>query len=383
MNNNTSGMQAGLPYELLAEIMVLARTLGPFTKPQLRRFGTSTVHDVLALCQVCSYWRQVAFSTPQLWAGRPLPIILWRPPGPGRVATLPTEMFLEHSSPLPISISIAPLFMSTTTNLSPMIAGASHRWKTFKVACDGREDPFDTASLAQISGSLSALEVLMLMWSAPESWDGSELRAFLNAPRLRDVTINIPLVTSNNLSMPWAQLVCLSLTYDSPQMCLDALASCSSLTSAYINTQQWLDSDSPGNSYVGSSLLAHLTELKIIIRIRSNGEHFGPFLRRFNLPGLETLGLQLWERLNGNPVISQLIPTLTSFLDTCPDLKCLRLSNCVTSGDMGAVLRRTRNLKELDFNNMNVDDDFFAALKRSAPIPLVPNLESLTLMDDR
>ncbi|KAJ7044916.1 hypothetical protein C8F04DRAFT_1388530 [Mycena alexandri] len=375
-----------LAFELLAEIMVLALT------PRIGKYGKeeASAKDVLGLCQVCSYWREVAVKTARVWIATPLPMIA---PGwkwnetPSR-----TRMFLERSAPLPISVHIHSV-MSTDKNfvdLSPMLSSVSDRWRTFKVMCP--RDIFDVASLARIS-SLKNLESLHLNWTKPESWHGSELDAFLHAPRLRDVTIEVPLATSNILSMPWAQLTHLSLTYDSPQLCFDTLASCPKLVTAHVDTMQWLESDFPDDSYVArSGLLAHLTELKLHSRIRSTGEYLGPFLRRFRLPALKTLELSvgLSYPVTYEYFVDWLTPALTFFLARSPNLQCLRIDSgrwdrldSIYAEDMPDILHYTPNLTELALSLIEVDNDFFELLRYSGPdtTPVVPKLETLALME--
>ncbi|KAJ7024394.1 hypothetical protein C8F04DRAFT_161687 [Mycena alexandri] len=341
---------------------------------------SANAKHVLVLCGVCSYWRKVALNTPRLWAGTTLPIM--DPKTLLEVASVPTNMFLERSAPLPISIEFYPVFFSNTTiTISPMMTSASNRWKRFVVVCV--VDEFDVTSLAQIpSEALNNLESLQLQWSRPVTWHGSELDVFSSAPRLRNVDIRAPLATSNSLSMPWAQLSDLSLTYMSPQLCLDALASCENLISGRFITEQWPESDFPDDSDITEPvLLAHLTKLEIYIYIWTTGEYLGPFLRRFRLPALKKLDLSLDVQDDDNS-ISWLTPTLTPFLDSCPNLQYLGLLGCVDAEDMADVLQHTHNLTELVFRESQVDDDFFAALTYSqSATPLVPKLETLTLTD--
>ncbi|KAJ7750189.1 hypothetical protein B0H16DRAFT_1549775 [Mycena metata] len=376
-----------LAWELLAEIMLLTLTpridsnIG--NRRWMRRYPSpATAKDVLVLCRVCSHWRTVALNTPRLWATITLPIM--NPKNIQEVASLLTNMFLERSAPFPVSIQFYPIFSANETiTVPPMVTSACNRWKTFVVGCD--MDEFDVASLARIPlNGLNNLERLQLQWSMPVTWNGSELDVFSSAPRLRDVTIRVPLATSNTLSIPWAQLRHLSLTYMSPQVCLDALASCQNLVSGRFITEQWPELHFPGDSDVARpALLAYLTELEIHTYIWTTGEHLGPFLRRFSLPALKklTLSLSLEVSPDDEHFISRLTPTLTSLLHSSPNLQYLQLRGCIDAEDMPDVLQRTRNLTELVFRDSQVNDDFFAALTYSRSTPLVPKLETMTLID--
>ncbi|KAJ7750267.1 hypothetical protein B0H16DRAFT_1550119 [Mycena metata] len=378
-----------LPFELLAEIMALALTRRPW------KYGgeqSANATDVLGLCQVCSYWREVALKTARLWNTIHLPIAGWR--GVRGEAPAQTEMFFERSAPLPVSVYIHPFISPTNTDeVSAMVAGMAHRWKTFEVSCQSTKT-FDPSSFTRISpDSLTNLEKVELCWwdRQPSNWHGSELDVFSNAPRLRDVKIDVPLATSTIFnSMPWSQLTCLSLAYDSPRLCLDVLASCTKLVTAYVDTKQWLESESPHNSYVArSGLLAHLTELRIRSRICSTGEYLAPFLRRFRLPALKTLGLsvQLSYPVTYEYFVDWLTPALTFLLAQSPNLQCLRLVNggwdSIYAEDMPDILRLTPNLTELLLSEVEVDDNFFEALRYAGPntMPLVPKLDTLALFD--
>ncbi|KAJ7150252.1 hypothetical protein C8R46DRAFT_1229825 [Mycena filopes] len=362
-----------LPFELLAEIMViaLAPCVGPYGGER-----AATAKEVLVLCRVCSYWRAVALNTARLWLATPLPIMA--PGSAWKIAPAPTQLFSDRSSPLPIFVRIFPFSTrEKTAELPAMVASLSHRWNTFQVICQYEE--FDPTSLARISsGRLDNLETLRLYWTEPETWNGSELDVFLSAPRLRDVSLRVPLATSNVLSMPWAQLTRLSLTYDSPQLCFDALAMCTNL---------WTESELSDESHVArSTLLAHLVELKLHSRIWATGAHLGPFLRRFKLPALETLDLSLELCRSVDPddhLIPWLAPYLTFSLRELPSVQCLRLGYCVEVEDVPDILYHVPNLTELELTDTDVDDAFFTALRYYGPdtTPLVPKLENLLLVD--
>jgi hypothetical protein len=290
-----------------------------------------------------------------------------------------TKMFLERSAPLPIPVFIHPfIHVRDTPDLLPILVSAAHRWRDFNLEYD--MENFDMGLLARaLAGNLETLEKLRL---ALHNLD-FEVDVFLSAPRLRDVTIEVEGVSSNLLPMPWAQLTRLSLSYDSPQLCLDILAGCKNLVSANILTDQWLATDSPDVSATG--ILDHLEKLTIFMRICSTGEHLGPFLRRLRLPALKSLSLTLALLLpvNSEWFISWVAPTMISFLIRSPNIECLSVANCVSAEDMQDVLQYTPFLTRLTFSDRAVDDTFFAALRYSAtgPIQLAPKLEVLELFD--
>ncbi|KAJ6523567.1 hypothetical protein B0H19DRAFT_1276883 [Mycena capillaripes] len=362
----------GVPYELLAEIMVLALT-ARVEKNKYRQDCdfTPSVADVLVLCQVCFFWRQVALNTPQLWVGQRLPLTVWTKAGMF-VSSIGTKMFLERSAPFPISVRMEP----EGSTLPPTVISAAHRWKSLDITYKPGE--LDTTGLARIpSGSLKTLE--KLWWFKPV---GLELDMFLSAPRLCDVTLHVPGISSDIPPIPWAQLTRLHLLYDSPQPCLDILVHCENLVSAKVVTKQWMGPDSAPVGATG--LLAHLEELNIEMGIRFTEEHLGPFLRELSLPVLKSLTFSL-RVLPGvdEYFISSLTPTLMDFLTRSPNLEYLSMDDCVFAEDVADILRFTPKLITLDLNNTEVNDDFFAALcySETDATPLAPKLETLSLCD--
>ncbi|KAJ7665351.1 hypothetical protein DFH06DRAFT_1187072 [Mycena polygramma] len=364
-----------IPVELLAEIMALSLT------PCIGKQGyeiPSTTADVLVLCRVCSFWRQVASTTPRLWVVQSFPMVQRRV-----TSSAGTELFLKRSAQLPISVYVdPPMYCRQHIELPPMVINAAPRWKTFQMLYDGGTAPLDAIALAQIRpGSLIKLEKVVLKWGTPKTWPGPELDVFMSAPRLRDVTLQLPRLT-NILPMPWAQLTRLSLSYESPQACLEVLVQCRSLVSAHFKTEQWLESDSPIG---GTGFLGHLEELNIDMHIRSTGEHLGPFLRRLRLPNLKALSLSLhlfpWV---DEYFVSWITPALAFFLTRSPNLDRLELNDLyLAEADVVPdILQLTPNLTSFALGNGPVDDDFFDALRYAETdvATLVPKLEKLSLI---
>ncbi|KAJ7116803.1 hypothetical protein C8R43DRAFT_111598 [Mycena crocata] len=349
-----------LPYELLAEILILALTPRP-RSPYSREMKTASA-DVLSLCRVSMYWRKdIGHRDP---------------------------MFLERSAPLPFSIWIHSMILpmkfpdrvERLSQIMDVLVGVKERWRSLAVSLIRAES--EMAPLVLIPpGGLDNLEKVDLNFSSRSDSPIPKLGIFQLAPHLRDVRVDVWSGTSDiHLPMPWAQLTSLSLAYRSPQLCLDILVCCENLVSAYIKTEQWLESDVPGKMQT----LAHLEELDIFMLICSDGEHLAPFLR-LKLPALKSLSLQTSLRL---PIdyeffISWLTPALTSFLPASPNLQSLSLAECVFADDITDILQLTPSLTELVFSDTEVNDDFFMALQYSETdsVHLVPKLETLILGD--
>ncbi|KAJ7705373.1 hypothetical protein B0H17DRAFT_1175257 [Mycena rosella] len=376
----TSPIQA-IPYELLAEIMFFA--LAPRTDGQYMSVSVC-VNNVLALCQVCAYWRAVAQNTPRLWTLDSFPILITNG-GVGRMATKATEMFLQRSAPLPISIEIVPgLRMCRSYDLPAILdtlIRVAHRWKSFTLASDIPES--ELAALKRIpAGRLDGLDKLELLFRTREMWGGPELDVFSSAPRLRDVTITVWNTSSINLPMPWGQLTQLTLAYDSPQLCLDILGRCPNLVSVRLRTKQWQEEDVILGAETVS--LPHLKTLDITIAIWTMGQHLTPFLHRLKLSALTylCLSIQLASPESADWYISWFAPALIYFLTRAPNLEFL-YSNRLDAEDMPDILQHTPCMTRLSFAESPVYDEFFAALRYSAtdPAPLVPGLETLELAD--
>ncbi|KAK7026158.1 hypothetical protein R3P38DRAFT_3268866 [Favolaschia claudopus] len=374
----------GLPYELLADIMHLALLPPRPKKPDDSRSFLGSA-DVMVLCRVCSHWRQIAIQTPQLWVELKFPITIY--PKDEEMSSLATETFLERSDPLPISVFLydMPSSDDEIAYLLPTLVAAAHRWRSLNMLFNssrGTAPPALDHVLASeaLHGRLQNLETLSVNY--PNLADG--ITAFLLAPRLREATIQLRHSSSHVPILPWAQLARLELQHDSAQVCFDILASCKSLVSARVTTDQWLDDDVP--SFSGTCLLNYLTVLSISVMIRSAGAHVEPFLQHFALPALTSLTLEL--RL-GNPAnddwfISPILPVLILFLSRSPHIEELCLYDCVFSEDIEDLLQYTPDLRvlNLDMESTGIFDEFFEALQYNSEAdsaPLAPMLEVLDL----
>ncbi|KAK7063856.1 hypothetical protein R3P38DRAFT_2820820 [Favolaschia claudopus] len=373
-----------LPYELLADIMHLALLPPRPTAPNGGRLFFRSA-EVMVLCRVCSHWRQIAIQTPQLWVGLTFPITIY--PKDEKTTWNATKTFLERSEPLPISVFLYDMASSDDeiAYLLPTLVGAAHRWRSFNMLFNssrGTSPPALDRVLASgaLHGRLENLETLYVNY--PNLADG--ITAFLLAPRLREASIQLRHSSSHVPILPWAQLARLELQHDSPQVCFDILASCKSLVSATVTTDQWLDDDVP--SFSGTCVLKDLKELIIWMSIRSAGAHLDPFLQHFILPALTSLSLELRVRQSANDdwFISPIFPALIPFLSRSTHIEELTLNDCVFSEDIEDLLQYTPNLRvlNLDMESTGIFDDFFEALQYNSEadsVPLAPMLEVLDL----
>ncbi|KAJ7508694.1 hypothetical protein B0H11DRAFT_1966308 [Mycena galericulata] len=332
-----------LPYELLAEIMILALVTPRPAKWDPQRMVPAPAAEILSLCEVCARWRQIIIQIPQLWVLHDFPLMNYR--HPTNVALAATAKFLERSAPLPISVDLTSAYylrqeMDIISSLGAL-SGVADRWKSLTIMSAVGET--EAAALAQIPvGRLDTLEKLHLMLCNPDIWQIADQEIFLSTPRLRDLTLNMR-DSSQVLSMPWAQLTQLSLTCASPQSCLDILAQCTNIVSAKVYTKQWVTDMVP---IAATAALKHLEVLEIHMDICSMGEHLAPFLQRLRLPVLISLSLSLNFTFSSNHewFVSWLAPELEDFL-TChlaPKLETLELSELgvqFTESSLGEMIR--------------------------------------------
>ncbi|KAJ6523634.1 hypothetical protein B0H19DRAFT_651555 [Mycena capillaripes] len=356
-----------LPTELLADILILALTPG---SDEWGHLISTSFKNVLLFCRICGHWRQVALNTPQLWAEITFPLSV-----PKQQSFAMNKMFLERSSPFPISV----YFHHLAPDLVPLLASASYRSRVLTINSGSKQ--FEMAILARLlAGNLKNLEKLRLRLDNVDS----ETQFFLSAPRLHDLILEVPRVSTNILSISWTQLTRLQLECE-PQLCLDILVRCENLISARVVTDQWPESDSPDFSVLeGTGLLPHLEDLNIFMRIRSTSEHLGPFLQKLRLPMLKSLSLTLTLGPGDQEwFTSWLVPEMIFFLTRSPNLQNLEVFECFLAEDMHDILLYTPSLTSLIFTEIEVDDDFFAALQYSETnaAQLAPKLETLDLID--
>ncbi|KAJ6623154.1 hypothetical protein B0H10DRAFT_2011453 [Mycena sp. CBHHK59/15] len=233
---------------------------------------------ILALCQVCAYWRKVAQTDPRLWAHLELPILI---PKKGEMILAATEMFMERSAPLPIPVSLrlnSPTASVVDLQLAARMLGVAHRWRTFTFS----GSPLDGLKfLSQIpSTALKQLERLdlRLCGRGMDYYHStqSNITVFLSAPRLCSLTH-------------------LALRDDSTQVCFDVLVRCPNIVSATLKSLGWPKPAFAAAANVEPVILAHLTFLDIYMELGETGEHFTPFFRRLQLPVLRTLALSVYD----------------------------------------------------------------------------------------
>ncbi|KAJ7897317.1 hypothetical protein B0H14DRAFT_400862 [Mycena olivaceomarginata] len=288
------------------------------------------------------------------------------------MSLLVTQLFLERSAPLPVSVSPYSLI---PPHLLPLMVSVVNRWRNFELLY--HEDlPIEFVSALQMPPrNLKSLEKLYLTWPNP----GSGVDTFKLTPCLRDVTLKGCWASSCIPLLPWSQFTRLSLEHESPQMCLDVIVQCTNLVSAHVVTDQWLEVPRIGETCV----LEYVEKLEISMEICYEGQDLAPFLRALELPALKSLSLFIPFSRPPCSTVS-FVPELILFLVQSPRLECLGLLDCVFAEDIQDILQHTPSLSELLFDQeytASVGDDFFLALvyDAAAAAPLAQKLETLKL----
>ena len=219
----------GLPFELLSVIFLFCLPDDLFIMPKKRQ-------GPLLLTQVCSWWRTIALSTPELWSSLR---VVYHIKSRGkdrlkeidRIVAPSMGLWLSRSSPLPLSISVEGVAMKQSildvlfyhsTRCRHLELKSIHCWSGLQIPNGNfpileRLHVYSIVRQTRLVSSMFAVapELHEVYWE-----DGSE-----DSPGLR-------------LSLPWAQLKHLTLgagkaMATSVGMLLDTLASCPLLE--YIN----------------------------------------------------------------------------------------------------------------------------------------------------
>ncbi|KAJ7157127.1 hypothetical protein C8R46DRAFT_420726 [Mycena filopes] len=358
---------ADLPCELLMEIFLYYLTV----EPSILGPVEVSFRRMLTLTQVCAYWRKIAHTTPLLWVQKRFPLTL---DGAKHLtfSREATKVFLERSAPLPINVYMSP---PPGLNWFPFLEdlfGAADRWRTFDLSLG------TLAPLATIpAGTLKLLESAKLTSDGTHDF-GPKINAFLTAPLLHTVELHVQ--NPEWFPMPWSQLTCLTMT-SIPQTCMTTLSLCLKLRSATLYTQSLPPSVLWSATTLDTVALPQLEELNIWLTLSSEGEHFKPFLRSFDLPRLRTFGMHLYDE--DAPLCEWSSAAFHQFQTRSPHIESLALDECkVGTEDLRALLLRAVDLKELRLTGSVhcVDNDLLRILHYRQPDSArVPKLERLTL----
>ncbi|KAJ7366384.1 hypothetical protein DFH08DRAFT_166943 [Mycena albidolilacea] len=351
-----------LPVELLAEIFGLAI------------HGDTHIEDAFRVSQVCSDWRRVAHSTPELW-NRNFRVNLPSVDSDEFYAD-GLKDWLARSAPLPVPITWcgrAPTIF--TWRSSEEVLRVAPRWRSLDF--EFTSPPWLISRLADCQ--LESLEALAL--TIPSNTDPSTVLAF-TVPRLRKLSLRIWSDALPILSLPWTQLTDFTFTchraWSQPDIAFDLLVHCPNLVRASVFTGLVL----PGASRDALSL-SRLRRLSVY--------YFGPaghvaghgasFLDNISAPVLEELCLDFGNLSAGSPRWAG--AHFPAFQLRTPNTTGLELRySTLTSDELRTALYHTPCLERLALRHCThcVDDILIDALHyKDGLTPLVPHLHRLVL----
>ncbi|KAF7357547.1 hypothetical protein MSAN_01351000 [Mycena sanguinolenta] len=339
-----------LPAELLAGIFEL--TIGDDTH----------VQDAYRVSHVCSHWRQVAHSTPQLWT-RPLMVDLCEE----KDVADGLKAWLARSFPLPLPISFAPV----TTTMNPAIVE-----EVLTAAPRASSLLFPTASEYETPVSLVRRLAQAKLDSVEEICLGivnetDHTPITFTVPRLRK--FSIVNLGEPPIIIPWSQLTELTYRCGSSNVVLEVLSQCTNLISASITILG--RSPLPEIRRDISVRFSHLRRL--YLRFMADPTSFFDHLLT---PVLQELRLELegmhWIHTH-----------LTAFQLRAPNITRLEFSfsRSLTSDDLVTAIRTSPSLTHLRLTCGGdcFDDAFIRTLHyKDGVAPLAPRLHDLVVWSD-
>ncbi|KAJ7695755.1 hypothetical protein B0H17DRAFT_1055480 [Mycena rosella] len=245
-----------IPPEIIAEIFVWCLSGGPKSQAQT----TAHLKSVpMQLACVCRDWRNIAFSTPQIWCFV--------------TASLNSNLF--YTRPYFTRLGTSPVVPLE------VIARYCHQWETVKIDLMDR----DAALLGKVKGRLPLLQKLTVSVYGESLGD-----TFGQAPKLRDLDVTVINTSARALSptnFPWSQLNVFRGESLSIEDCFQVLRLTPHLECCTFSG--WF-----GDSNGLPVLPLNLPSLRSLSLL--NPEQFGWFLGALTLPGLEDLRLSILAR---------------------------------------------------------------------------------------
>lgn len=233
-----------LPAEVLSEVFMAVPRNEPF----------SISNSPVLFTRVCSQWRDVAISTPQLWD-----VVNFIVDGTLNVKPFTMEfwkLWLSRSGACPLKIKVdlsrraLPRF--SYCPIMDMLLSCSHRWFDACITA-----PFSLDTFAAVKAQFPILTNLTIASSSFSVSPGS-LAMFEAAPRLQTVLLVSPFGFSAQCGLPWMRLQ--SFVGDLPiDDCLTILTLCSHLTNCRLQCRR------SAHIPTCSLILPNLQELRVSI----------------------------------------------------------------------------------------------------------------------
>ncbi|KAJ7263448.1 hypothetical protein C8J57DRAFT_436933 [Mycena rebaudengoi] len=339
----------------------------------------------LLLCRISRTWRNVALSTPRLWASLHIAV----PFETTRVQQLENVVstWISRSGSVPLSVSLVSVssspdgltsaLLNSTTLLQTLIR-VSHRWRHLRLSFPSSDyfTPFATVR----TDDVPILQTVVINGFQGSNWNSL---AFIGSTKLHSVSLGD---TSRVLDAPvyWGSLRHLALGgrssypqhFLTPEAALDVLRQCPSLETCAIPV-------SAHSSIFTTPPPAplHMQHMKQLCVLEDSPEVASNLFGSLVLPSLRTLEYSTFHHFGLQPFIS--------LVSSCNHLKHLSLCiQVLTETDLISILRLAPALEtfylfgEPISNGAFEDDDGgFLSLLARPDLPLCPRLHSLKLSD--
>ncbi|KAJ7031586.1 hypothetical protein C8F04DRAFT_694205 [Mycena alexandri] len=318
-----------LPPEITAEFFLwcLPTSSGGTEWNQVRALDEAP----MLLCHVCSAWRDIAFSTPALWANMKLQVL------PLYSADL-FRAWIARTRDCPLSVHLYHFGRTSQAIFETLVDCAS------RIQCLELVD-ISVARLLQMEQACSAWDFrsLQRLTIVQDKDDHASIGAFADTPLVREVFLDK--VPPRNISLPWHQLTKFTGRMYSTEDCLEVLRLCPNLVectfAAYgrhpddILTHPTLQSltfimghsgwsVADGTHLLGCLVLPALQSLYILDCDYSEfADIFTGFLSRSS-PPLRKFGIHLSEATGTNLQMAHLLlmPELVELEIWDPDMIC-------------------------------------------------------------
>jgi hypothetical protein len=363
-----------VPPEILSDIFVQCL-------PRTQYIGPMRHQAPLLLGQICRRWRQVAFSTPQLWSS--ISITVTGCDVAPAFGTL--EAWFSRSMLLPLSFCLQASHPIASPDLIRSILQIAfkhvHRWRAVQLTFPHTSDFRFPTELQVPCGRAGFLEHISLCATHTPAETLKRIMAGLgDMPRLRGFEFSGPFSIFLLLRVPWSQITRLNLEAPiSLDDCFDVLCMCPALVCLGL-----LNITTPQHdvtSLRSRNLIRHnMQSLEI-----GTSQGLSEFFDSLHLPSLESLCIR---NLLRNHLRFQLrLPSLIS-RSTCP-LKMLSLISMGLSYHelnetlVSASATLTSLCVEGNVDNESVTNELVRKFRRGnilKPNPLCPNLTSLTFI---
>ncbi|KAJ7622061.1 hypothetical protein FB45DRAFT_798197 [Roridomyces roridus] len=278
--------------------------------PETRNSALVSEESPLLVSQICSAWRNIALSTPRLWAA--IYIVV---PGEAKLGQLTEQvgLWLTRSGAVPLSISLR---LSGTAfsldgpcnilSLLQLLVGESRRWCHVDITLPPQTTDCLVAMLSP--GEVPFLRSIALRRSPRRRYfravatpDSAAPLSFLGTPSLVSVTISSSIVDLQS-PISWGTLRHLSIERGGLEhpfgvthaVALTILSRCQRLESCELSlVRKALDStgSSSGSPGIPHFTLSHLNSLTLIIHVQAIGDHTR-FFHHASLPALRSLHCQ-------------------------------------------------------------------------------------------